>query len=84
MDLGDRQWKGTEVRSRLGLDSAAFSWLVQGDDLVVLTLGYGHGVGMCQYGADGLGKAGYTYVDIPCLVLSTLDRVLQAADFLVK
>ena len=83
LDLGDRQWKGTEVRSRLGLDSAAFSWLVQGDDLVVLTLGYGHGVGMCQYGADGLGQAGYTYVDILALYYPGT-HFGQAADFLVK
>lgn len=83
VDLGEQQWKGTEVRSRLGLDSAAFSWLIQGEELVVLTLGYGHGVGLCQYGADGMGDAGYTYAEI-LEAYYPGTSVGQAADFLLN
>lgn len=64
LSLGELHYSGVELRSRLGLDSAAFSWLIQGDELVFLSLGYGHGAGLCQYGADGMGKAGYSYRDI--------------------
>lgn len=34
------------------------------DQVVFKTEGYGHGVGMSQYGADGMAKASYTHVDI--------------------
>ncbi|MDO4731910.1 MAG: stage II sporulation protein D [Bacillota bacterium] len=56
---GGRQYKGTELRSLLELDSAAFSWLLQGKEIVLLSLGYGHGVGLCQWGADGMARAGH-------------------------
>ncbi len=64
ISFGSKQLKGTEMRSIFKLDSAAFSWLIIGDYLVFSTVGYGHGVGMCQYGADGMGKRGYSYQEI--------------------
>ena len=62
--LGDRCLSGREVRGALGLNSAAFTWLIQGDRLLVATLGFGHGVGLCQYGADGMARAGYAHGEI--------------------
>ena len=62
--LAGRVWRGTEVRSALGLNSAAFSWLIVGNNIVFATLGYGHGVGLCQYGADGMAQSGADYEQI--------------------
>lgn len=59
----DKKFKGTEVRSLLGLRSADFEIEI-GDDITITTKGYGHGVGMSQYGANGYAKAGYSYEEI--------------------
>lgn len=64
LDVGGQLLKGTEVRSLLGLNSAAFTWLIMGESIIFFSVGYGHGVGMCQYGADGMAKAGYSYQQI--------------------
>ena len=57
--------KGTEVRTALGLSSALFSVSFRDDSEIVFTSsGSGHGVGMSQYGADGMAKEGYNYVEI--------------------
>jgi stage II sporulation protein D len=64
LQVGDHIYQGTEVRSLLSLNSAAFNWLIIGDTIYFSTLGYGHGVGMCQYGANGMAKAGFSYQEI--------------------
>lgn len=64
LSIGDRQYQGTELRSLFGLNSAAFDWLIIGDYLVFSTVGFGHGVGLCQYGANGMAKRGYDYQEI--------------------
>lgn len=56
--------RGIEFRQALGLRSTKISWYVSGSDVVFTVRGYGHGVGMCQYGADGLARTGKTYLDI--------------------
>ncbi|MBE3519436.1 MAG: stage II sporulation protein D [Firmicutes bacterium] len=56
--------RGLEFRKALGLKSTKIYWELSGEDLVVTVRGYGHGVGMCQYGADGLARLGKTYLDI--------------------
>ena len=43
-------------------DGAAYIDIdVNGDKVTITTRGYGHGVGMSQYGANGMANAGYTY-----------------------
>lgn len=64
LSLSDKTYSGTEIRSLLGLNSAAFAWLIRGDEIIWLTLGYGHGVGLCQYGAEGMGMHGVPYPEI--------------------
>lgn len=59
--LGGKSLKATTVRSALGLNSTRFSHKIEGDQIVFSVQGYGHGVGMCQYGADGMGQAGHDY-----------------------
>ncbi len=62
--LGDSLLHGSEVRQRLGLPSARFTIETLADRLIVTTIGYGHGVGMSQYGADRMAEHGYDYQEI--------------------
>ncbi len=59
--VGDREMTGREFRQALGLNSALVSVRVAGDRVEVTSSGYGHGVGMSQYGAEGLAQQGKTY-----------------------
>ena len=64
VQVGGRTVKGTELRSVLGLRSACFEWEVQDGTLVFFVTGYGHGVGMSQYGANRMAEDGATYREI--------------------
>ncbi|WP_265445335.1 stage II sporulation protein D [Acetivibrio straminisolvens] len=57
--------KGTQLRTLLGLRSTNFN-IEKGDDgeVIITTIGYGHGVGMSQWGANYLAKNGGTYEEI--------------------
>ncbi|HET7627032.1 MAG TPA: stage II sporulation protein D [Bacillales bacterium] len=57
-------FSGREVRETLNLRSTDFSMTRQGDEVIVRTKGWGHGVGMSQYGANGLAGEGKTYKQI--------------------
>ena len=56
--------KGTQVRSMLGLRSACFEWEPEGDGLAFYVTGYGHGVGLSQYGARRMAEEGADYREI--------------------
>lgn len=58
------EFKGRDVYSKLGLRSCDFELVLVGNNVEIKTKGYGHGVGMSQYGAHGMAKNGYTYKDI--------------------
>ena len=45
----------------LGLRSADFDLVVDESKVTITTRGYGHGVGMSQYGANGMANSGYNY-----------------------
>ena len=64
MELGGRIFKGTELRSLLGLRSTCFTASADDRGLLIVTRGYGHRVGMSQYGADAMAAAGKTYREI--------------------
>lgn len=49
---------GAEVRQKLGLNSTLFRWEVRGDKVTFRVRGFGHGVGLSQYGANGLARRG--------------------------
>lgn len=55
--IGNRSWTGREFRELLGLKSADFTITVN-QGVHIETKGYGHGVGMSQYGADALAAGG--------------------------
>jgi stage II sporulation protein D len=59
MLAGDRRLAGTEVRRLLGLRSASFEWKADRGKLKITVYGYGHGVGMSQWGAEGMAREGY-------------------------
>ena len=62
--IGGVDYKGTEIRSKLGLRSTAFTMTADADGITVNTKGYGHRVGMSQYGADAMALRGCGYEEI--------------------
>ena len=62
--VGNKVLKGRELRELLGLRSSEFTVEQNGTKLAFTVVGYGHGVGLSQYGADGMAKAGYSYEEI--------------------
>ncbi len=62
--IGGREFKGTEIRSKLGLRSTAFSITAGENGVAIVTRGFGHRVGMSQYGADAMAASGKSYVQI--------------------
>ncbi len=62
--VGGAATTGKQVRSLLGLRSADFSVSYQDNTFTFVTKGYGHAVGMSQYGADYLARQGNTYEQI--------------------
>lgn len=64
MQIGQSTYKGTEIRAALGLSSALFTIEFKEQKVIFTTNGYGHGVGMSQYGANGMAKEGKDYVEI--------------------
>ena len=64
LNINNVDFKGTDIYNKLSLRSTDFAIELQGDTISITTKGYGHGVGMSQYGALGMAKAGYTYSQI--------------------
>ena len=64
VNIGGKELTGREIREKLELNSTDFRWQRQGNEIVIQTKGWGHGVGMSQYGANGMAKEGRTYQDI--------------------
>lgn len=64
MTVCGRRYTGTELRSLLGLRSTAFSVDVTVDSVCITTRGYGHRVGMSQYGAEAMALSGSTFRQI--------------------
>lgn len=63
-ELGSLTLTGAQVRSLFSLRSAAFT-VEYADSVFRFTVtGYGHGVGMSQYGANAMAKSGSSYADI--------------------
>ncbi|NEW08884.1 stage II sporulation protein D [Paenibacillus sp. SYP-B3998] len=59
MTIGGKTFSGREVREKLGLASSQFIWKWKGSQQIVFTTyGYGHGVGLSQWGANGMAKEG--------------------------
>lgn len=61
--INNKLFTGNQVVKLLGLRSSNFT-ISLSDKVTIVTKGYGHGVGMSQYGAEGMARAGYTYNEI--------------------
>ena len=59
-----KEFTGAGLRSKLGLRSTAFEVTVTGKTITFTTRGFGHRVGMSQYGANAMAKQGLTYQEI--------------------
>ncbi len=59
--INGKEFNGRDVATKLKLRSNYFSIKQNGTNVTITTKGYGHGVGMSQYGALGMAKEGYTY-----------------------
>lgn len=62
--LCGQSFTGTRVREMFGLRSTHFTVTVQEDGLTFDVLGYGHGVGLSQYGANYMAQQGSSWEDI--------------------
>lgn len=62
--FGNIEISGTEARNLLGLKSTNFTFSINEKTIIFTVIGYGHGVGMSQTGADSLAKSGSDYETI--------------------
>ena len=64
MVIGGKTFTGTGLRTLLDLRSTAFSVTAEGSEVRITTRGYGHRVGMSQYGADAMALSGSSWQEI--------------------
>jgi stage II sporulation protein D len=82
VDIDGVLFSGVRLRQALGLASTDISWRVDRDTVYVRTRGHGHGVGMSQWGAQGMARAGKKVEDIlrhyyPGTTLQTLHTIAE-------
>ena len=59
-----KEYLGTDIRKLLSLRSTDFEIKLLDNSVEIITKGYGHGVGMSQYGANYLANNGYSFEEI--------------------
>lgn len=64
MTVGGVEFEGTQLRKELGLKSTAFTVAAGESEITITTRGYGHRVGMSQFGADAMAATGSGYEEI--------------------
>lgn len=64
LKVGNLELAGVEIRTILGLRSTNFNFIIEKNNIKFSVIGYGHGVGMSQTGADALARQGKNYEDI--------------------
>lgn len=64
VSINGKIFTGKEIREQLGLNSTDFTWERKGNQIIIKTKGNGHGVGMSQYGANGMALEGKSYKQI--------------------
>ena len=62
--INNKTYTGIEFRKLLNLRSTDFTIKKQDNNYIITTIGYGHGVGMSQYGANQMAKEGSSYKEI--------------------
>lgn len=61
LKINGQEFQGRDVAKSLSLRSNYFNIVQNENNITITTKGFGHGVGMSQYGANGMAKEGYTY-----------------------
>lgn len=64
LKINNVEMSAKDLYNKLGLRSTDFSIRQEGSKVIFDMIGYGHGVGMSQYGAEGMAEEGYSYSDI--------------------
>lgn len=64
IQIGNKTFSGREIREAFQLRSSGFTIEIKDEEVHFSVVGYGHGVGMSQFGADGMAKEGKTHIDI--------------------
>ena len=64
ININGHVYKGTDIRSKLSLRSTDFNIEKKENNIQITTKGYGHGVGLSQYGANALAKQNKNYEEI--------------------
>ena len=64
ISINKKTYTGIEIRKKFNLRSTDFTITEENNDIIFTTKGYGHGVGMSQYGANAMAKEGSNYKDI--------------------
>lgn len=62
--VGDKELSGQKIRSLFSLRSACFDVTIENGNVTFKTYGYGHGVGLSQYGADFMARQGKSFAEI--------------------
>ena len=64
LTINDKVFDADKIKQTFNLKSTSFNITVLENNVLFSVNGYGHGVGMSQYGANGMAKEGYGYKDI--------------------
>ncbi|MDI6605405.1 MAG: stage II sporulation protein D [Thermoanaerobacteraceae bacterium] len=64
LKIGGAYLTGNDIKDLFNLNSTNFTFNLQGGNVVLTVIGYGHGVGMSQYGAEAMAKEGKNYEEI--------------------
>ena len=63
ISINNKEFTGKNIVKVFGLRSANFTITIN-NNVIITTNGFGHGVGMSQYGAEGMARNGYKYNEI--------------------
>lgn len=64
LSINNKVYTGIDIRKKFNLRSTDFTIKEDNENIIFTTKGYGHGVGMSQYGAEAMAKAGANYEEI--------------------
>ena len=64
LKINNEGMQGRDFATKLSLRSNYFDIVQNQNNITITTKGFGHGVGMSQYGANGMAKEGYKYDQI--------------------
>lgn len=64
LQIGRQAFSGETFRSQLELPSTWWQFRVNDEQLIIYSQGYGHGLGLCQWGAQGMAQKGNNYREI--------------------